>query len=175
MRVVLITLLVAGFCPGLLQADNCRVQSFQTHAAAVVAYPTVNYFVGQPVRVQALVRKEMQADPDYKEFLEFKRWKAGQKGEPQQLKNQETPKTKGLLETTCAKCHGGPTPSGAFAFDGTHAISAEAFQKIVSWASGRVKPPGEKMPGVMQQLIEQKKTAQLLAELVDLQARKEEE
>lgn len=173
-RLIVVLLLAAGVCPCPLSvAGDCRV-----HRVAVapivqqVVYPSVNYFVGQPIRVQAIVKKEMQSDPDWAEFQEFKRWKA-LKSNPQAV--TEPAKPKGILQTTCAKCHSGATPAGAFAFDGTHAITPEKFQKIVTWASGKVKPPGEKMPGVMAKLIADKQTAQLLSELIDLQAKKDDE
>lgn len=160
-------------------AGDCRVTGATNslpHAAVapLVAYPTVNYFVGRPVRIEAIAKKAIKDDPDYREFLEFKKWKAAQGTQKQNVTapaaHQQT-----LLRTTCGKCHGGATPAGAFSFDGTHAITSDKFEQIIKWASGKVKPTGDTMPGVMEKLIKEKKTAQLLSELIDLQARKEDE
>jgi len=174
----LLAVALVGVVATSSDAGDCRA-TFVTnsnHAAVapLVAYPTVNYFVGRPVRIEAITKKAIKDDPEYREFLEFKKWKAAKGAAPQKRENVAA-RRQTLLQTTCGKCHGGATPSGAFAFDGTQGISAEKFEMIVKWASGKVKPKGATMPGVIQKLIDEKKTAQLLSELIDLQVAKKED
>lgn len=163
-RVLALTLLCST-----AMADNCHIQAVQQ----VIIPPSISYFVGAPVRVQAIVQKQLRSDPDYAEFQQFKAWKAKQKGEAQQI-NQPV-KAKGILSTTCAQCHGKAVAAGGFSFNGTSAISAEHFQKIVTWVSGKVEPPGPKMKGVIKSLIDKRQTAQLLSELIDLQSAKKDD
>jgi len=162
MRSLLIILVLTGSC----FADNCFHRNRQT----VVIHNPVSYFVGESVRAEAIIRRELRKDPEYQEFLKFKQWRAAaaQKGSAPQ-KQQQVAKAKGLLTTLCAQCHGKTVAAGGFSFDGTNKISAEKFQTIVSWLSDKVKPPGQQMQGVMKKLIDEKKTAQLLSELIDLQ------
>src|SRR5690606_33414123 len=48
------------------------------HGQSHYVAPQVNYFVGAPIRVEAIVQKALRDDPEYAEFKRFKQWQAGQ-------------------------------------------------------------------------------------------------
>lgn len=116
-------MLVSNNCAPIFQSQIQRVIShsanFVQHSQAV--FPTVNYFVGAPIRLQALVKQELQADPLYNEFQEFKRFQQYQQQRqlsPLQSTTRQLDQPISLVEKNCAKCHSGPSPKGEFSIDG---------------------------------------------------------
>lgn len=129
----------------------------QHHAAAVVAVPQVSYFVGAPVRLEALVQQALRADPQYEEF---QKWKLRA---PQREAIKVEP-TYPLLQAKCARCHSGDQPKGGVTLDGTRPVPAEFALTSLRMLRDR-KGPDEMasvlaglkdadLPALMQELLE---------------------
>ena len=134
------------FGAGAVMAGDC-VPLFQKshHRAQVVAYPAhFSYFVGAPVRVEALVQKELQKDPLWKEFQAFKAFRAQQAKEGTQ--EQKGP-VSSFLKATCGRCHSGPEPKAGLILDGSAPIAHETVTQVLSWLSGIEQPEGDTMKG----------------------------
>ena len=168
-----------GDCVSLFR----RPPRIVTSGAVVAPFyaPQVNYFVGQPIRVEAIVQKALTEHPQYQEFLEFQRFKAKQKQKATGMPpappkpGQRASVQSGTLAATCGKCHGGNAPKAGLLLDGSAKIPAVAFEKIVTWLSGEVPVKGKTMPGVIKAAIAAKKQAAILREMITINARKEEE
>lgn len=125
-----------------LFGNRCLVQKVQ-HAQAIVAqplvYPSINYFVGAPVRVEALVTKALEADPQYAEFQKFRQWQA--LTQAQRIAEPERAIAT-VLKAKCATCHGGATPKKGLLFDGSAPLTAEqAIQAMRMVQAGKMPPP----------------------------------
>lgn len=93
----------------------------QAYVAPVVSQ-NVYYFVGAPVRAEALIEEAKLADPDYQEFLQFKEWRARIHDQqpaddlpPAEPSPEEPPRfssTDSVINTSCISCHSGETPKG---------------------------------------------------------------
>lgn len=129
----------------------------QHHAAAVVAVPQVSYFVGAPVRLEALVQQALRADPQYEEF---RQWKLRA---PQREAIKVEP-TYPMLAAKCARCHSGDQPKGGVTLDGTRPVPAEVALTSLRMLRDRKGPEemasvlaGLKdadLPALMQELLE---------------------
>ncbi len=95
----------------------------QFNQVSQVVFPTVNYFVGAPIRVESIVQQQLNQDPLYQEFQLFKQWKE-YSSHQNQIASQPLPellpnlRPQTLVEKNCSKCHTGPTPKGEFSIDG---------------------------------------------------------
>lgn len=131
MKSILMVLLMSGTA----FAGNCHVRYYREYAAPHAVY----YFVGQPIRVQALLEKENE------EYQAFKAWRAQQQQAAQTSPAVQT----GLVQKYCIKCHSGATPKAQFSLDVPHLTSEQftlAMQKVMSGAmpKGVTVPPAEK-------------------------------
>lgn len=97
----------------IIQRSIPHFANFNQNLATV--FPTINYFVGAPIRVQSIIRQELQTDPEYREFLQFKQFKQYQS---QALQQQPLIQPLSLVEKHCSKCHTGATPKGEFSING---------------------------------------------------------
>lgn len=130
-------------------------QAVVVHPQVYYGAPQISYFVGQEVRVEALVQQALRTDPDYEAFQKFRQWQAmteqglaGTAPPAGQVNNAgETPAPAPLLSAKCASCHGGATPKAGLIIDGTAPLTAEqaiyAMRKI---ASGEMPPKGALSP-----------------------------
>lgn len=128
--------------------DNCHVQHVQQQAV-IVQPAQVYYFVGQQVRSQALVQHQLRSDPDYAEFLEFKKWKAaqGNTGAAVDANATGSPAAPSPVTTFCARCHSGAAPKGGFYLDGTSSVSADTITSALRQiASGEMPPDRQLSP-----------------------------
>lgn len=127
-------------------------------AAAIVSVPQVSYFVGAPIRVEALVQQALRADPEYQAF---QRWKLqGPEAQRESLKVETYP----LLAAKCAKCHSGDQPKGGVTLDGSKPVPADVALTSLRMLRDRKGPEqmeavlaGLKdadLPGLMQELLE---------------------
>jgi hypothetical protein len=143
----------------------CRV--VQQQVVQPVYYPQqISYFVGAPVRVEAIVQKTLRDDPEYAELQKFKAWKSLASG---QTVAPEAPDGSPALtiKTRCASCHSGPNAKGGVTLDGTQAVDDATFR-----AFSRMYLTGADVPKAMQPLMA-KLTADegsaVLAELLKLE------
>ena len=136
-----------------LFGNKCKFQQHHVAVQQVVAVPIIQqqyYFVGAPIRAEAIIEKQKQSDPEWTEFQQFKRWQ--NKAElPAQEPAQEPDQVpaqpyESVLATKCASCHSGAAPKAGLLLDGTGALS-DALKVRASNAvlEGRM-PPKERPP-----------------------------
>lgn len=91
--------------------------AFQSHYVV----PQVNYFVGAPVRVEAIVQKALRDDTEYAEFKRFKQWQAGQANQQTVAQAPALPPPGNVDSTAwrnhCIRCHSGENAKGHFRLD----------------------------------------------------------
>ena len=142
--------------------NRCAFKQVQ----AVVAQPiyaqpyAVNYFVGAPIRVEAIVQQALRADPQWQEFQQFKEWQALQ-AHPAEATPQAV--SASLIAAKCASCHSGPKPAKGLVLDGETAVTCE--QKLAAMKAVRdgVMPPPNKAAA-----LSPEEKGDLLSELLDL-------
>lgn len=116
--------------------------------------PQVSYFVGQNVRIEALVQQALRTDPDYEAFQKFRQWQAmtqdatGTAPPAGQVNNAgETPAPAPLLSARCAQCHSGATPKAGLIIDGqTPLTSEQAIHAMRRITAGEMPPKGALSP-----------------------------
>lgn len=94
----------------------------------------VSYFVGAPIRAEAIVQKAMNDDPEYQEFRAFKRWREARNAANSEPQLPELPALpsgpeepgagESIIVQTCTKCHSGNTPRGGLLLDSLESIYA---------------------------------------------------
>lgn len=132
-------------------AHQAQVVHQQAYASPVVSQH-VYYFVGAPVRAEALVEEAKLADPDYQEFLRFKQFQ-------QQLREHghhdgETPppepapprfsQTASVVKTSCISCHSGQGAKGGL--DLTRPIDEGTKWRMFMRAADGSMPPNKSLP-----------------------------
>lgn len=127
----------------LAEAGGCYSQLSQ-QVVAVQAQPVYSYalyFVGAPVRQEALAQKAITSDPEYQEFLEFKEWKASRGLQtPPDIHDERLPlAAPTVVSTMCIKCHSGEEPKGDLRLDVslTDDVKLKAMRMV--WA-GKMPP-----------------------------------
>ncbi len=121
------------------------------------------YFVGQPVRLEAVLEKQQRDDPSYQEFLEFKQYR-----KRLALQTNNTPKAElkaerpSLLQRKCGRCHTGPKPRGGIRFDEKQTLPAE---QIIN--AQRMMLAGE-MPPASDARLSPEEMGDLIQELLNL-------
>lgn len=157
----------AGACPKCgLFGNKCVVRQ-QVIAQQLVTpqiylgAPNISYFVGQEVRVEAIVQKALREDPGYAEYQKFKAWQMGRvpntetispsiSGNSPLNKPTETiPQTipTSLLTTKCGTCHGGDAPKKGLLLDGTAKLNCEQVLKAMRAIQSGKMPPKVKLTG----------------------------
>lgn len=144
MKTLKIVIAILLLFPSVSWADNCHSQfsrqNFRQSYYYAPQYAEVYYFVGQPLRIKALVELE-QAE----EYAEFKRWK-----QKQDIKHTEeippaAPTSKSLVTQTCAKCHSGATPKAQLSFTQDTFLSLDQFKKARNAVLSGEMPKGQKL------------------------------
>ncbi len=111
------------------------------------------YFVGQPVRVAALVEAEKRADPDYQRFLEWQRFRrqaAPLSPSPATTTDDDAPASNfsAVLARRCAACHGGAAPQGGLRLDGQAPLTAAQVTDAQRRVLRQEMPPAEPLSEV---------------------------
>lgn len=109
------SIMVAALCTGSVCSSQLALRSYVAPSYVVKQQlvAPIYYFVGAPIRAQSLTAVEKAKDPDWQEFLEYKKWKAMQATEaPQPIMGV------GIIGQYCAKCHSGLTPKAGVIADG---------------------------------------------------------
>jgi len=157
--ILLAILLVVGFASQAEACKRCGRSAahciHQTHIVQkVVAVPIVqnqyiSYFVGQPIRVESIIQKTIQSDPEYQAFQQYKQFVRQQHAQPApQQPDGNVPADPepinpavSVLSTKCASCHSGDAPKGQILLDGTaplsDAIRVKASKAVIE---GRMPP-----------------------------------
>lgn len=109
--------------------------------------PNVYYFVGAPLRAEAVVEKAKRDDPDWKAFQQFKAFQEFQKSAAVEPDPEDSPTTlptvSDVFASRCVSCHNANDSAGGYALDGSMVIDAEAKAQIMeSVLSGRM-PKGK--------------------------------
>jgi hypothetical protein len=129
-------------------ARPCYVvrQQVVAHHQAYVAPVAINYFVGQPIRAEAIVEKALRNDPDYEAFKKFKLWRNTSDGRPAIESPpdtaQRTPDTSQvaadipdnvipILYKHCGGCHSGAAPKAGLLLDGSAYIDCKTLVKCI--------------------------------------------
>jgi mono/diheme cytochrome c family protein len=172
----------ASACPKCgLFGNKCVVRQQSHHVQQVVTpqvylgAPSINYFVGQEIRVEAIVQQALRQDPGYAEYQKFKAWQAGQALSAQQAQVQpaqqpadplnkptETiPQTipTAMLTQKCGTCHGGDAPKKGLLLDGTAKLTCEQMARAMKRVQDGSMPPkgsltGEERGDVFQELLD---------------------
>lgn len=149
-----ILVLVATTMPA--HAGGCYPSVVKQAVVAQPVYSYAFYFVGQPVREQAVMQKAVQADPLWREFQEFKAWREQYNA---QLPAAAQAIHSTVLQATCVKCHSGAEPKGDVRLDGelTDALKLRAMGMV--W-QGKMPPTGP---------LANEKAAELFEELLGSQ------
>ncbi len=141
-------------------APRCYVQrqAIVAHHQAYVAPVAINYFVGQPIRAEAIVEKALRSDPDYEAFKRFKQWKQIENGRPAADRSGMTADNSThnsdisggssnihpapsdsnipdnvipILYKHCGGCHSGAAPKAGLLLDGTAYIDCKTLVKCI--------------------------------------------
>lgn len=149
------------------QVQAAHVQQL---VAAPIVYPQVNYFVGAPIRVEAIVQRSLQENPEYAEFQRFRAWKQELErkptvGEPLNKPIETIPQTipTSLLVARCSQCHSGDNPKGGLLLDGTAELTCDQALRAMKMVQAGKMPPKNKLTpedagGVFQDLLDLVKT-----------------
>lgn len=146
----------------------CNVISSRVVSSPVVTYSAAHsyaqaaqvfYFVGQPIRAEAVVQHARERDPDYQQFAEFKRFLEFQRAtreeaqkQPEQAKADAKSNNK-ILAAKCAECHNAKNSGGGIDLSGAVPLDADAKAAIMSSVlSGRM--PQNREPLTAQELGE---------------------
>lgn len=143
-----------------------QVQAVVQHQAYVQPY-AVNYFVGAPIRFEALVTKALREDPDYQEFQKFRAWKSVASGLEVAPSLPLTGEPDLLIKHKCASCHAGDKAAGDIVLDGSMAVSDATYRSF-----SRMFVLGADVPPKMKPLLGELKDAEgsaILAELLKLE------
>lgn len=139
-----------------LFGNRCAFKQVQAvhvqQLAAPIIYPQVNYFVGAPIRVEAIVQKSLQENPEYAEFQRFRAWKQELErkptvGEPLNKPTENIPQIipTSLLTIKCGTCHGGDAPKKGLLLDGTAKLNCEQVLKAMKAIQSGAMPPKNKL------------------------------
>jgi hypothetical protein len=137
---VISSLILAAACGSVCQ-QSVVVRQKAVYAVPYVAPAQVFYFVGSQIRSEAIVQKQMQEDPEYQEFLEFRAWKQRQAQTAAEAPPE--PVQQNAVQRQCASCHGSAEPKGSYYLDGTSGMSAEAITKAIRMIAADKMPPPE--------------------------------
>ena len=158
MKSIILKIFLMSFFGVPVLAHDCR-QFFNSghrhhvqHVQAVQAVQQFYYFVGAPVRVEALVEKALRKDPRWEEFQAYKQNQAG----PQKETGPQ-PEVRSYLKLNCGRCHSGPEPKAGLILDGSAPIESATVTKVLSWVAGIEKPAGDTMRGVVQRIKDEDK------------------
>ena len=143
--------------------DECRTvfraSEFHVAEAELLLLPqSVNYFVGAPVRVEALVQRALAADPEYRAYRQFKVWQAAQAATQRAASvDRPTPAAavrdlaaepldpavfaRPLIRANCIRCHAGEKPKGGFDLSGP--LSAKQIVEAQRKVYSREMPPAK--------------------------------
>lgn len=120
-----------------VQAGVCRTCVKQQVVAPYIQ-PQVQYFVGAPLRQQAVQTYQ----DNYQEFQQFRAWQQNQRQQlqaPPQVHDcptcnpqpQLAPEQHSVIKQNCSKCHSGDNPKGDLWLDGTVPLNAEKRDRIM--------------------------------------------
>lgn len=130
---------IAGDC----FVQRSRVSHVQRFSSAYYPqYAEVYYFVGQPLRIKALVELE-----EAEEYAEFLRYKANLRSNSNQIistENSVQPQIS-LVAETCAKCHSGATPKAQLTVTSDAFLSLDNFKKARNAVLSGEMPKGRKL------------------------------
>jgi mono/diheme cytochrome c family protein len=163
--------------PAALHAGVCGgVPGGKVVVAAHTPYVTPVtqlFFVGAPVRVEALVTRQLQADPEYRELQDFKQFLS----EYEQFRafraqqTAATPLAAATLQEKCGRCHSGGARQGGFSIDPLDdAGRLSAIHRVTHPDPARRMPPGnplsERERGeVVREIVEKAESGARKAEL----------
>lgn len=158
---LLIVLLAVAANPSASFAGGCYQKAFvKSYAVAVAPVVQQYYFVGAPIRAEAIVEAEMKSDPEYQDFLDFKAWKAGKQAPPAVPDGALAAKAT-VIDARCIRCHSGPEPKGGHDFTTISPDELKLIKEILP--TGAMPPPkSEEAKGFTNELA-----GQLLLDAID--------
>jgi len=125
-----------------------------------LVYPQqqIYYFVGQPLRLKALLEAAKRADPQWQEFQRFKQFQQRFSREGALPSRQSAALQTTILAQKCARCHTGTAPKGGLLLDGSQPLESEAKLKVLQAAWSGHMPP--------ERPLSDEETSQLFEELL---------
>jgi hypothetical protein len=150
-KLLLVGLVFLPATPAWAGGSSARAQFVYPYQA--VHAPQFFYFVGQPVRIAALVEAELRRDPDYllfrqfqerrSEFEEFLKGKDGAKPPSEAAAPQGNIGLAATVVRRCASCHSGAAPEGGLFLDGSRQLSASQVTAAQRRVLSGEMPPSE--------------------------------
>lgn len=132
-----------------INGAGCHIVAQQSYAVKSYAvqkqaiYPQYYYFVGAPLRAEAVIEHQKQRDPDYQQFQQFKeflQYKAEVEAQQSQQVEQ-LPQT--VLQARCASCHNAKSPAGGYALDGSTSLDAADKEAVMASVLNESMPKGK--------------------------------
>lgn len=158
-RKLWVVLLVLLMFPAVTIAGDCFVQRQRFSSSHVqrfssVYYPQyaeVYYFVGQPLRIKALV--ELEQAEEYAEFLRYKASLSAKQNQMAQTdcntSSQPEPEPQtaatSLVAETCSKCHSGSAPKAQLTINTEAFLNLDNFKKARTAVLSGEMPKGRKL------------------------------
>lgn len=135
----------------------------QVYAAQAVQYVPqhVYYFVGAPLRADAVVEYQKQRDPDYQQFQAFKEFLQFQQLQAQQPPEQPQHAVGAVLQSKCVGCHNATKSAGGIALDGPldAAMKEQVMESVLDerMPKGRAPLTPEELGGLIDELFLKKR------------------
>jgi mono/diheme cytochrome c family protein len=104
----------------------------------------VYYFVGAPLRAEAVIEHAKQRDPDYQQFQEFKRFLEFQtQAQNQQAAEQPERSAGSMFSAKCLSCHNATKSAGGINLDGplSAEIKVQAMESALDGRMPKGRPP----------------------------------
>lgn len=131
----------------------------QVYAKQAVQYVPqhVYYFVGAPLRADAVVEYQKQRDPDYQQFQAFKEFLQYQQLQAQQAPEQPQHAVGAVLSSKCVGCHNQTKSAGGIALDGPldAAMKEQVMESVLDerMPKGRAPLTPEELGGLIDELF----------------------
>lgn len=152
--------IIFAFCICLVVAAPALAGDYRYRSQAkIVVAPQFFYFVGAPVRIEALLEAERRRDPEYQRFLRSEMYGGAYQGPLSSAKPQaeDRPATANAATVVrrCAACHGGAAPEGGLSLEGG-SLTAPQITKAQRRVLRGEMPPGEPLsPEEIGQVIQE--------------------
>lgn len=123
--------------------SGCYTPRVVVQQAPVVVQPQVLYLVGADLRIAAAIQQQLQADPQYQQFLQ---WKSSQVGTAAGGSPPQVPISAPTVRAVCGRCHSGPEPKDGLTIDGSPMAADLITQSIRSIVAGRMPKQSQLSP-----------------------------
>lgn len=145
----LISIIIFSSAYAIYAADCFRQRTFSSSTIQYTPqYAEVYYFVGQPLRIKALV--ELEEAEEYAEFLRYKATYRQKGAFPETVPSEDKVSTdnsarESLITQICSKCHSGSAPKAQLTFTLDSFLDLDTFKKARNAVLSGEMPKGKKL------------------------------